>query len=103
MDNDELDKFYNGVDSKEAFLDLLLALRRDLELSGAEEASRPSSPFGPEARGWENADLGRYLDAMASWLGSADNYYRNTGQTMDTSKPSWRLFANILLAAKVYE
>ena len=103
MNNDELENFYDGVDSKETFLALLSALRRDWELSREEEAVHPSSPYGPNARGWENPDLGRYLDAMADWLESADNYYRNTGQTVDSSKPSWRLFADILMAAKVYE
>ena len=103
MNNDELEKFYDGVDSKETFLALLAALRRDWELSRAEEASHPSSLYGPDAGGWENPDLGRYLDAMAAWLESADNCYRNTGRTIDSSKPSWQLFADILLAAKVYE
>src|ERR1017187_1878661 len=103
MDNDEFAKFRDRLDSKETFLAFLAALRRDWELSRVEEASHPSSPFGPDARGWENPELGKYLDAMASWLESAENYYRNIGQQMDPSVPSWRLFADILLAAKVYE
>ncbi|MEO6992445.1 MAG: hypothetical protein ABI273_02340 [Lacunisphaera sp.] len=76
MNDDDLKHFYDGVDSKEKFIGLVAALRRDLELSREEEASHPSSPYGPNARGWENPDLGRYLEAMADWLESADNYYQ---------------------------
>lgn len=79
------------------------ALRADWEASRVEESAHPSSPFGPGARDWENPELGRFLEAMTRWLESADNYYRNTGQALDSSQASWRLFADMLMAAKIYE
>ena len=99
----EIDELIKRVDSKETFLEFVVALRVDWEASRAEESAHPSSPYGPDARGWENADLGRFLEAMHRWLESADNYYRNTRQSVDSSQPSWRLFADVLMAAKGYE
>jgi hypothetical protein len=99
----DLSELARRVDSKETFLEFVEALRADWEASRVEERACPSSPYGSEARGWENPDLGRYLDALGSWLEDADGYYHNTGQVVDTSQPSWRLFADMLMAAKSYE
>ena len=55
------------VNSKESFLEFVAALRADLEASRAEEQTAPSSPYSPAARGWENPDLGRFLEAMQAW------------------------------------
>lgn len=99
----ELHELANRVDSKETFLEFVDALRADWEASRVEEIAHPSSPYGPDARGWENPELGRFLGALTDWLESADNYYRNTGETLDSSQPSWRLFADMLMAAKIYE
>ena len=52
---------------------------------------------------WENNDLPRFLEALAAWHKDAEAFYRNTGQSVDVSAPSWRLFADMLSAARVYE
>lgn len=77
----------SSVSSKDDLADLIEALKEDLAKNSEE---------------WENPTLDRFLDAMASWVRSMDNYYRNTGQAPVVS-PTWSVFADILLAAKVYE
>jgi hypothetical protein len=78
----ELHKMIEQVDSKESFLEFVAALRSDWEARGRE----------PE---WENPDLGRFLEAMQSWTEDMDERVPAT--------PSWRTFADMLYAAKIYE
>ena len=58
----ELDKLIERVDSKESFLEFVAALRGDWESSRAAEHVRRSSPYGPDPGGWENPELGRFLE-----------------------------------------
>jgi hypothetical protein len=51
---------------------------------------------------WENPTIDSFLDGMAAWVRSMDNYYRNMGRVPPKS-PDWSTFADILKAAKVYE
>jgi hypothetical protein len=52
---------------------------------------------------WQHDNLAAYLDAIAAWTDEAmDNYYKNRGQE-PPRQPDWKLFANILIAASVYE
>ena len=50
---------------------------------------------------WENSTLQSYLEAMKSWLEDSDGFYNN----LDKKPPNncYEYFAEILLAAKVYE
>jgi hypothetical protein len=52
---------------------------------------------------WENSDLHTYLGALARFLGDAHGYYRNRGENVDADLPSWRLLADSLQAASVYD
>lgn len=52
---------------------------------------------------WENDSLDRYLEAMSAWVDDSEGYYDNLGIGVDPNQPSWRVFADILLAARVYE
>lgn len=54
-------------------------------------------------RAWENKDLPSFLDALASYAEDIQGYYKNSGQQVDASTPSWRLFAEMLCGARVYE
>jgi hypothetical protein len=83
----ELHEKIEQIKSKEDLADFVSALKLDLE----------ADPVG-----WENPILGRFLDAMERWIGSMDNYYKNTGQ-LPAKNPTWRTFADILLASKMYE
>jgi hypothetical protein len=52
---------------------------------------------------WENVDLHTYLGALAAFLGDAHGYYRNAKIPVDADAPSWRLLADCLQAASVYD
>ncbi|WP_437182418.1 DUF7660 family protein [Pseudomonas xantholysinigenes] len=77
----------DSVESKEDFADFLAALRNDL-------IENPDD--------WENQTLDRFLDGMESWVRVIDAYSRNAGD-VEVLSPSWKTFAKILSAAKVYE
>ena len=51
---------------------------------------------------WENRDLESYLEAMAAWVEDMDGYFQNIGQAVPKN-PSWKLLAQILIAASIYE
>lgn len=91
----ELHEIARQVNSKETFLEFIAALRADWEASRGEEKTQPSSPYGPDARGWENPDLGRVLEALHSWTDDMGNRV--------AEEPTWQTFANMLMAAKIYE
>jgi hypothetical protein len=90
---DSPEKLFDRVESRDDFLEFLDALRADYEAMIAAEAESPSSPFGGAAHGWENARLGGFLEAMGAW--ARDSRLSET--------PSWRAFAQLLLAGKGYE
>ena len=83
----ELHKQIAGIESKDDLVSFIRALREDLQSNKAQ---------------WENATLERYLRAMEDWIESMDGYYLNTGQPVPQS-PSWKTFADILYASKMYE
>jgi len=58
--------------------------------------------FLHNSAGWENPTIDKYLDAMAAWVRSMDNYYRHVGEGPPI-QPTWRTIGHILSAAKVYE
>ena len=45
------------------FIDFLRALADDWEEEREIEKTKPSSPYGPGALGWENGSIGTFLDA----------------------------------------
>jgi len=91
----ELHELAERVDSKETFLEFVAALRADWDASRAEETEHPSSPYSPAVRGWENSDLGHFLEAMERWT-------EDMGERV-ARQPSWRTFADMLMAGKIYE
>jgi hypothetical protein len=52
---------------------------------------------------WKNQDVYTFMQAMAAWLNDCEESYRQSGQSVDVEIPSWRLFADALSAAAVYE
>ncbi len=52
---------------------------------------------------WENQDLHTYLGALAAFLNDAHGYYRNAKLDISADLPSWRLLADCLQAASVYD
>jgi hypothetical protein len=52
---------------------------------------------------WENPNLDRFLEAMIAYAEDIQGYYNNTNQNVNADTPSWKVFADILKGAKVYE
>jgi hypothetical protein len=84
---EEIDEIARAVKSKEDFIRFVEALIKDLN-------DNPDD--------WENKTLETYLDALASWTESMENYYINTGQPVP-KRINWKVFADILMAATMYE
>jgi hypothetical protein len=57
------------------------------------------------ARGdqWENNRLELYLNGLAGFTNDIGGYYRNMGETADPNNVTWRMVAEMLLAATLYE
>jgi len=52
---------------------------------------------------WENKNIDDYLEALISYTEDIQGYYDNTGQKIDADKPDWKVFADILNGASIYE
>lgn len=63
------------------------------------EKISPSSPYGPEAREWENTTIERFFDTAVRW--ARDSVNGNPFYTKPDNP--WRRCADILYAAKGYE
>ena len=74
------------ISTKEDFVAFLRLLRKD---------------FHQEKDEWENQTLEQFLEGLYGFSGDMDGYY--SGKDIDVQKPSWRLFAEVLLASRVYE
>ena len=51
---------------------------------------------------WENQTLSEYLEGIAIWTEDMDGYYHNNNMPTPENI-DWKVFANILIAAKMYE
>jgi hypothetical protein len=83
----ELYDFVQTIKSKEDFEQFLGMLIRD---------------FKNEDSGWENKELDRFLSAICDYTGSL-NELDTDGEILPSNQPSWKLFAKLLMAARVYE
>lgn len=52
---------------------------------------------------WENADLLSYLVGLCGYVNDIEGYYQNTGEKVDIDVITWRMTAEMLIAASVYE
>ena len=87
MENDDLFDMAGTVNSREEFVRFVGELSRDLAAGGDE---------------WENTDLSSYMSGLSGFAQDMDGYYKNMGEVVDTSKMTWRMAAQMLLAATVY-
>ena len=101
QDDDELFAVLESVHDEETFLQFLIVLRDDREASETEEKVNPSSPYDPDARGWENTTIDRFLDAAVRWA-RASSKGLPLADYVPPSNP-WRRCADILYVAKGYE
>ena len=85
---DKIQKIAEKMQTKEDFEHFLVWLMEDLK----------------QNKGcWENKNLESYLDGLYGSVISLSGYYKNIGDNIDPDKPSWRMVAELLLAARVYE
>ena len=76
-----------GINSKEDFVNFVELLASNLKNNPEE---------------WANKTLPEYLESISSWTEDMEGHYQNN----DISIPenvNWKVFANILIAAKMYE
>ncbi len=80
-------KDLNIVNSKDDFVMFVEQLVQNLK-------SKPND--------WENKSLESYLLAIANWTEDMEGYYKNNNLPIPENV-DWQVFANILIAAKMYE
>jgi hypothetical protein len=96
---DDLSAALEAVHDEETFLQFLLALRDDREAAISQEKVTPSSPYGAEARDWQNTTIERFFDTAVRWARDSANgnpFYKRPDNP-------WRRCADILFAAIGYE
>lgn len=65
---------------------------------------KPAAHWQCPPQQWESPAPPDYLQAIARFTECFERYCRNTGQAVPrTSASTWRLLANVLMAAKIYE
>ncbi|PTT03460.1 hypothetical protein DBR11_02155 [Pedobacter sp. HMWF019] len=77
----------NSIRTKADFVNFIHFLLEDLK-SNSED--------------WENKTLPEYLEAIASWTDDMEGYYVNDNLPIPDNV-DWKVFADILVAAKMYE
>ena len=51
---------------------------------------------------WENSDLASFLAAISAWSQDMEGFYGNSEEDL-AALPPWRILADILMVARVYE
>lgn len=88
MTGDKLYALAEKVESRHDFLTFVRYLRENLKQAKEE---------------WQNNTLEQYLGALATFASDMDGYYKNMKQDVDVEQMTWRLAAQMLLAASVYD
>ncbi len=74
--------------TKNEFITSVKALRLDFENN-------------PEK--WENKTIPEFLEAIENYADDIQGYYNNTKQNINSETANWKVFADILNGASVYE
>ena len=53
-------------------------------------------------KSWRNNTIESFLEGMESWVEDMEGYYENMNMTLPDDI-AWKIFADILYAAKMYE
>jgi hypothetical protein len=89
---DDLDELGERAVDRRSFVAFLDALRADLR----RELARPPAETAWGAGDWSHPDLEGFLETLGAWLTDSRHL-----DHVDAS--AWRAFAEMLLAARVYE
>lgn len=87
MSGNELYDYAKTVSSREEFIKFVVYLKSDFHESEDE---------------WQNNSLDQFLDGLCGFTKDMAGYYQNIGEVIDTEKITWKMAAEILLAATVY-
>ena len=99
MSNESLSVLLESVNSGDSLLAFVEALAKDRRDAVIAEKGNPSSPYGPDAGGWENTSIETFLETAASW---AEDTNFGLTQGLPPDNP-WRRFAVFLYLGKIYE
>lgn len=88
MVGDDLFDFAKTVSSREDFVRFVEYLNDDYRQKQDE---------------WGNKTLGDFLGGLSGFANDMAGYYKNMGEAVDVEQISWRIAAEMLLAATVYE
>ena len=59
--------------------------------------------YEQEGKTWENNTLASFLKAMAAYAADVQGCYNNMEPGINADVPTWKVFADILRGAAVYE
>lgn len=76
------------IETKKDFEEFLKCLKSDFEINQDD---------------WENRNLKDFLEALQAYTEDIEGYFKNMKESFDVEKPTWKIFAQLLLGAKVYE
>jgi hypothetical protein len=76
------------VTNRKSFIQFVKSLRNEFETNSVD---------------WENATLGDFLEALEVYSEEIEGYYNNVHPTQNADVASWRVFADILKGATMYE
>jgi hypothetical protein len=83
----DIEKIVQNITSKEDFIEFVGALAQDFKTNTSQ---------------WENKSIDNYLEAVQGWTEDMDGYYINNNYPIPENV-NWKVFAEILIAAKMYE
>jgi hypothetical protein len=95
----DLETLLDTVCDEDSFVRFLEALAAERADEVEKEKTKPSSPYGPGANGWENGTIEAFLKCASAWAQVSKHglqFY---------AKPSnpWKRCADIIFAGKIYE
>jgi hypothetical protein len=87
LTGDELINYAKNIRSREEFQYFTQCLIQDYVQNNSE---------------WENKSLTDYLSGLGKFVMDMDGYYKNNGEEVDINTLTWRIVADMLIAASVY-
>ncbi|MEK6153141.1 hypothetical protein WIW50_07775 [Flavobacteriaceae bacterium 3-367] len=84
----DLDSIAENIRNKKEFEVFLKELKLDFETN---------------KENWENFTLAKFLEGISAYTEDLEGYYKNMKIPFDRENPTWKVFADILLGAKIYE
>ena len=78
----------NNINSRASFIEFIESLHADL-LQNKEK--------------WQNSTLETFLETLAQYAMDIQGYYDYAAPGINADNPSWKVFADMLVGASIYE